>query len=141
MGLLDITWVWETLHGSGGHYMGLRDITWVWWTLHGSGGHYKGLIDSLRCLICLVLEVLLNKPVQCVIFNDLNRQPRTPLSVSLPFLCIYGNHGDIFQADFTPLMFASYWGHNEVAEALIKAKCELNSQGSVSSPLNFPLNE
>ena len=29
MGLRDITWVWETLHGSGRHYMGLGDITWV----------------------------------------------------------------------------------------------------------------
>ena len=45
MGLVDIAWVWETLHGSGGHYMGLGDITWVWWTLHGSGGHYMGLRD------------------------------------------------------------------------------------------------
>ena len=45
MGLVDITWVWETFHESGGHYMGLGDITWVWETLHGSGRHYMGLGD------------------------------------------------------------------------------------------------
>jgi len=39
--------------------------------------------------------------------------------------------GVIAQADFTPLMFCAYHGHPRVAEALIKAGCDINAQGSV----------
>ena len=40
---------------------------------------------------------------------------------------------DLGEADFTPLMFCAYHNHPKVAEKLIKAGCNINSQGSVST--------
>ncbi|XP_064597526.1 ankyrin repeat domain-containing protein 6-like [Liolophura sinensis] len=37
---------------------------------------------------------------------------------------------DDLEADFTPLMFAAYHGHPEVASALIDAGCDLNARGT-----------
>ena len=38
----------------------------------------------------------------------------------------------VFQADFTPLMFAAYHGHHKVVQVLLEANCELNAVGTVS---------
>ena len=39
---------------------------------------------------------------------------------------------DLGEADFTPLMFAAYHNHPEVARVLTESGCDVNAQGTVS---------
>ena len=46
---------------------------------------------------------------------------------------IVQNMCDSFQADFTPLMYATYYGHSGLVRTLCESKCDINLQGSVST--------